>query len=237
MRPTTFTTHADTGDLPMHDVVQLHHRMFISRNYDWWREVGEDDVVVDIGAGVGLFSCKALDVGAKKVYMIEPSKSLMKTAIKNVSDHMLGKLESPIIPINAAIGKTDVDRGNVFGSKKQPPGTPDPDLISFRELREKYEIKEINFLKVAAEGAEFNILTDDDLDFFATKVRHIAVVVHMKAQYGSAQKFARWRDSFLKPFIELNRVKFQDDSIRNKMFQSDYKDVLPERFMIYITNW
>ena len=237
MRPKSFTFHADMGELSAQEVAILYQRMFVSKNYDWWREVSEGDVVVDIGAGVGLFSARALDAGASKVYMIEPSKSLLKTAIKNVSDHFINVEPSPVIPINAAIGKTDVDLGNVFGCRRLPPGTPDPELISFKELIERFSIKKIDFLKVAAEGAEFNILTEADLDFFAMEVRHIAVLVHMSAQYGSEKKFAKWRDTFLKPFVELGRVRFQDASIKEKMFQDNYKEVLPDKFMIYITNW
>lgn len=220
----------------MHEIVQLHHRMFVSKSYDWWREVRQDDIVVDIGAGVGLFSAKALDIGAKRVYMIEPSKSLLKTAISNVSDYIIGEQNPKVIPVWAAIGKTDIDRGNVFGCKKQPPGSEEADLITFQQLVERYNIKHIDYLKVAAEGAEFGIL-QDSADFIAMNVRHVTIMVHMNAQYGSPQKFVRWRDTFLKPFIDLGRVKFQEDGIKEKMFSSNCTEELPSKFMVYITNW
>lgn len=227
----------DMGDMSMGDIVLSYQRMFVSRNYDWWREVGKDDIVVDIGAGVGLFSAKALDSGAKKVYMIEPSKVLLKTAIKNVCDYIIGNETPVVIPVNSAIGKTDVDLGNVFGSKKRPKGTPEPELMRFEALINRFNIKDIDFLKVTAEGAEFNILTEDHVDFVAMHVRHSAILVHMNAQYGSANKFAKWRDSFLKPFVSLGRVRVQDSAILKNMFEDNYKELLPEKFMVYITNW
>lgn len=232
-----FHTEADMGALPMHEVVNLHNRLFITRNYDWWRTVSEGDVVVDIGAGVGLFSALALDVGAKRVYMVEPSETLLKTAIGNVSDYIIGRSDPVVIPIHAGIGKTDVDLGNVFGIRKRIPGSPEAPLMSLRQLCETHDIRKIDFLKIAAEGAEFGILSDDARDFCAQNVRHMAIMIHINAQYGSDIKFAQWRDQFLKPFRDLGRVKFQDNKIEEKMYADNFKELLPDKFMIYITNW
>lgn len=237
MAQKTFHTEADMGPLPMHEVVNLHKRMFVTRHYDWWRTVQKGDVVVDIGAGVGLFSALALDTGASKVFMIEPSEDLLNTAIRNVSPHIIGKHIPTVIPIHAAIGKTDVDLGNVFGAKKRAPGAPEAPLLSLKQLREEHKIQKIDFLKVAAEGAEFGILHAEERDFCAENVRHIAVMVHMSAHFGQAKKFIKWRDTFLKPFIALGRVKFQDNSFADKIMSPNFEKELPDKFMIYITNW
>jgi len=237
MRPKTFTFEADTEGLSINDVANLHYRMFVAKNYDWWYEVLPDDVVVDIGANIGLFSAKALDAGAKKVYMIEPNKALLRTAIKNVSDHIMDREQSPVVAINAAVGKTDVDLSNIYSSKKLPQPQNEPRLVSFRQLLDTYKIDYIDFLKISVDGAEFNILSENNLEFISTQVRHTAVMVNLDAQYGSRDKFLKWRDSFLKPLVELNRVRFQDESLAEKIFRQDYNQVVPSQFMVYITNW
>lgn len=237
MGPKTFHFEVDTDGLSLNDVSALHYNMFVAKNYDWWYEVLPDDTVVDIGANIGLFSAKALDAKAKKVYMIEPNKALLRTAIKNVSDHIMDKAESPVVPINAAIGKTDVDLSNIYVSKKTSDDQEEPRLMSFREFLDIYNVKYIDFLKICAVGAEYNILTEDNLEFISTEVRHTAVMIHLGAQYGWEQKFLNWRETFLKPLIELNRVKFQDDSLREKLFKDNYKELVPSQFMVYITNW
>ena len=117
--PKSFNFEVDTADLSINEVTNLHNIFFVSKDYDWWYEVLPDDVVVDIGASVGMFSAKALDAGAKKVYMIEPSKKLLKTAVKNVSDYIIGNNELPrVVPINAAVGRTDIDLSNVYGNNE-----------------------------------------------------------------------------------------------------------------------
>jgi len=236
MRPKTFTFEADTSGLSINDVANLHYKMFVAKNYDWWYEVLPDDVVVDIGASIGLFSAKSLDAGATKVYMIEPNKALLKTAIKNVSDHIIDREHSPVVAINAAIGKTDVDLSNVYVSKSVI-NSEEPRLMSFRQLVDTYNIEKIDFLKICACGAEYNILTPDNALFLSTQVRHTAVMIHLDAQYGSEEKFCKWRDSFLKPFIDMDKVRFQDDSLKEKIFKPDFKSLVPRQFMVYITNW
>ena len=237
MGPKAFHFEADVDGLSINDISALHYNMFVAKHYDWWYEVLPDDVVIDIGASIGLFSAKALDARAKKVYMIEPNKNLLKTAIKNVSDHIMNKTESPVVPINAAIGKTDVDLSNIYVCAKSRSFEEEPKLMSFGEFLELYKVDYIDFLKISVQGAEYNILTKDNLEFISTQVRHVAVMVHTGAQYGWEQKFVSWRTDFLKPLLDLNRVRFQDASLQEKMFKDNYKELLPSQFMVYITNW
>merc|ERR1719161_2789166 len=47
------------------------------------KHVGEDDIVVEIGAGSGILSIMAAKAGAKKVYAIEGSKHFVEMATMN----------------------------------------------------------------------------------------------------------------------------------------------------------
>lgn len=229
--PKSFNFEVDTADLSINEVTNLHNIFFVSKDYDWWYEVLPDDVVVDIGASVGMFSAKALDAGAKKVYMIEPSKKLLKTAIKNVSDYIIGNNELPrVVPINAAVGRTDIDLSNVYGNNEVK-------LMSLLEFCVDFDVEQIDFLKINAAGAEYNILHRDMFDFLGTKVRHIAVRCHLDAQYGSIDKFREWRDTVLNPMIALGRVYVQNDTYIEKIQSDQFAELMPKSFMLYIKNW
>ena len=67
----------DTADLSMQQIAFAYNEMYFGKDYDWWTEIQPGGTVVDIGAGIGLFSKKALDAGAGKVLMIEPNKRLL----------------------------------------------------------------------------------------------------------------------------------------------------------------
>ncbi|MGY8864167.1 MAG: FkbM family methyltransferase [Methylophagaceae bacterium] len=229
-KPKSLNFEVDTADLSINEVTNLHNIFFVNKDYDWWYEVLPGDVVVDIGASVGMFSAKALDAGAKKVYMIEPSKKLLKTAVKNVSEYIIGNNDLPrVVPINAAVGRTDVDLSNVYGNNEVK-------LMSLLEFCVDYDVEQIDFLKINAAGAEYNILHRDMFDFLGTKVRHIAVRCYLDAQYGSLDKFKEWRDTVLNPMIELGRVYAQEDSYIEKL-QTGQFETLPKNFMLYIKNW
>lgn len=236
-QPKSLNYEIDTAGLSMNSVAELHNSMFVRKDYDWWYEVLPDDIVVDIGAGVGAFSAKALDAGAKKVYMIEPNKRLLKTAIKNVADHIMDVDKPKVVPINAAMGRTDIDLSNIYESSIYKENQSEPKLMSFGELIEYYDLQTIDYLRVDASGAEFNILHHSNRDFLYTQVRFIAVKVNLSSQYGGNEKFVEWLNKFLRAGRDQNRLFFQDSTLLEKLFLPDWHKHVPISFMVYIKNW
>jgi FkbM family methyltransferase len=234
-KPKNLTFELDTADLSINHINNLYNTFFHSKDYDWWYEILPGDVCVDIGSNIGMFSAKALDAGAKRVYMIEPNRELLKVGIKNCAEAYIGMQQDELpklIPINAAMGRTDIDLSLMYGEQDD-----DVKLMSLRELTDYYDIFQIDYLKVSANGAEFNILHEDNLEFLGQSVRFIAVRVNLNSFYGSDVRFEHWRDTVVKPFIDMGRVYTQDNSILNTMFVSNWKEVLPQNFMLYIKNW
>ena len=223
----------DTADLSMNHIHSLYYSFFQQKDYDWWYEILPDDVVVDIGGNIGMFSAKALDAGAKRVFMVEPNKKYLKSAIKNCAEAFIGQYVHDVpklISVHAAMGRTDSDLA-LAGVDE------DVKLMSLMELVDYYDINSIDYLKVSANGAEFNILHQDNLEFLGQSVRFIAVRVNTHSFYGSDIRFENWRDTVVKPFMDMGRVYLQDNSLLEKMFNENWRDVLPTSFMLYIKNW
>lgn len=233
--PKNLTFELDTADLSINHLSDQYNTFFKSKDYDWWYEILPGDVCVDIGANIGMFSAKALDAGAKTVYMVEPNLGLLKTGIKNCAHAYIGMTQDELpklIPIHAGMGRTEVDLSLSYGQVDE-----DTKLMSLRELIDYYDIPAIDYLKVSACGAEFNIIHEDNLNFLGQQVRFIAVRVNWNAFYGSDQRFENWRDTVIKPFIDMNRVYLQDNSLLESMFKPDWRETLPRSFMLYIKNW
>lgn len=225
-----------TDGIDLSQAATLYHEFFRTCDYNWWYEVLPEDVVVDIGACVGFFSALALDKGAERVYMIEPNRNLLKTAVRNVSDYIIDD-NTTVVPIHGAISEDANDTLHVF----EDDGSEFP-TFSFKEFLDKYKIDQIDFLKIDCEGAEYNILKPNMIDFFENNVRHMAIECHLRAADDSPHKFIQWRDNFLQHFINQGKVRFMSNLVKDSIYldwqikQRDFTQV-PSEFMIYITNW
>jgi FkbM family methyltransferase len=225
-----------TDGIDLSQAATLYSEFFKTQDYNWWYEVLPDDVVVDVGACVGFFSALALDKGAEKVFMIEPNRNLLKTAVRNVSDYIIDD-NKKVIPIHGAISEDPNDTLHVF----EDDGSGFP-TMSFQELVDEHDIDQIDFLKIDCEGAEYNILKPEKIQWFENNVRHMAIECHLRAADDSPQKFIEFRDNFLQHFINQGKVRFMSHTVRDSIYldwqikQRDFTQV-PAEFMVYITNW
>jgi hypothetical protein len=108
--------------------------------------------------------------------------------------------------------------------------------MSLTEFVGKYDLSHVDFMKIDAEGAELDFLIDH-LDYFSAHVRHAAINVHIDTLPVTYERFWNFRHKFIKPFHDTNRLKFMDESLREKVFSETPLRLLPKEFMIYITNY
>ena len=223
-----------TDGLGLLDVNQMFYELFQRKDYEWWGEVKQDDVVVDLGACVGFFTCHALDRGAKKIYSVEANRDHLRTLCYNVSDHWIDHQTSPVVPIHAAIGKDDRYSLNYFGENVQAP------RMSFKELIDKYQIPWIDYLKIDIEGAEYDIFQPENLQYLKHHVGHIACEFHLDAFRESPYEWIQFRDNMCQEF-DLSKIHFLRHEDHN--LAHDDEKILSEwpigwggSFMLYITN-
>jgi FkbM family methyltransferase len=227
------------GGLVLEMSATFYREFFVRKDYDWWYVVQPGDTVVDLGACVGMMAADSLDKGAAKVYMVEANRELLKTAIENVSEYMMNEPDPKVYPINAIIGTSDAD--GCYVTKKAPLPTDDIDRISFKELITNYDIQNIDYLKCDIEGNEYDVFNTENLDYCLNNVKHIGCEIHIKATEEGPEKFIKFRDTFLKRFVEspLHRVRSMDqDDFVNAIWDNDIVRNLPLRnsyFMLYIT--
>jgi FkbM family methyltransferase len=220
--------HMDTSNLCMASVSQMYDEFFVRKDYDWWYKVQPDDVVVDIGACVGMFTAHALDLGAKCVYAVEPNKDLMKCVIENTQEAVTSWPQR-VIPVEYAIGSDPSHTNFVFY-------TDDFKTMSFQQFINRYDIYHIDYLKLDCEGGEYDVLSEENLEWVRNNVKHISVECHLRASPDGPEKFIEFRDKFLRPYLAEQRVKFQQPH----MIKAIYNDeaILNKRygeFIMYIT--
>jgi len=148
--------------------------------YQWENcTIQPGDVVVDLGANIGIFSNKASELGASKIYSFEPVK-------ENFELLMLNR-PANCEPFKLAVGSEDLQSFNISYKADAPGGSSlikyddgalQPCLtVTLDTLLANGLIEKIDFLKVDIEGAEvmaFNGISDDNLK----NIRCISMEIH-----------------------------------------------------------
>jgi len=219
------------GPIKMDLMETLKNEFTNQKPYEKLYQVKENDIVVDCGASNGIFTCSILDKKPKHVFCLEPSKALFPYLVKNTVGY-------PVTQINKAItngnGITDVNWGNVYADEGSY------ETIQWKTFIDRFGIDKIDFLKLDCEGGEYDIFTDNNIDYLINNVEHIVGEFHL----GDAmlkEKFKHFRDNYIDKFdynvYSVNGVDIKWDLINgmvdstNTHFINRYKEVI-----IHLTN-
>ncbi|MHA1471278.1 MAG: FkbM family methyltransferase [Candidatus Asgardarchaeia archaeon] len=153
--------------------------------------IEKGDVCLDIGAHYGFFSLLASLREASKIYAVEAVPSTYHYLLKNIGiDSSYGRA---IVPFNCAIGDTTEKKPmNVYWasccatffshSDFEPLGTEEISVININEFLEEQNIDHLDYVKINAEGSEYEIFENWDKDFLSTSVRKIAGEYHTRLE-------------------------------------------------------
>jgi FkbM family methyltransferase len=127
--------------------------------------IGPDDIVVDIGANIGIFSVYAAKK-AKAVYAVEPFPENVSFIKKNAKNNKLKNITTIHAAVSDKKGKINLFISNISaghlifnkhsgGSLSEYVTVPS---VTLAEIMKKHNLKKIDFLKIDREGAEGQII-------------------------------------------------------------------------------
>jgi FkbM family methyltransferase len=148
-------------------------------------DIHELDIVIDIGGNIGTFALLASKHALRgKVFTFEPNSENYELLLQNID---LNKATN-IIPVRAAVsgshGKLKLfcsaEGGyhSVLQHRMSDPAKYElVDSLTLKAIFDDYDIQRCNFLKLDCEGAEYDILYNLPIEYFA-RIDKIAMEYH-----------------------------------------------------------
>jgi FkbM family methyltransferase len=200
--------------------------IFEEKIYEKFFSVEENDIVVDIGASIGIFTYSILDKNPSHVFCLEPSPEQFITLNKNTLDGF-------VTCINKGISDVDGLKvlNEVYGYNNQP---LEVYTLKFDTFIKKYNIEKIDFLKTDCEGGEYNIFTIDNLVWIKQNIKKIVGEWHLETPL-QKQQFREFRDVFLRLFKNYEIYSVDGANIKWDLWNEHFIEYY-NQIIIYIDN-
>jgi FkbM family methyltransferase len=159
--------------------------IFVDNCYDAdFCKVEKDDLVIDIGANIGLFSYYSVLKGASRVYAFEPGLSQAYAIRDNFGTLPIVVEQKAVSSKNGILKlrkhKTNSVLSDIFSDEVSDDyeivECPTINLESYCELN---NIKKVNFLKVDCEGSEYEIFESLSKNFITNCIDKIQMEFHI----------------------------------------------------------
>lgn len=179
--------------------------LFTNRIYEKKFPVEEGDIVVDIGATVGEFVYSILSKKPKHCYAVEPISVFFDTLKKNVQGN-------PVSFSNVAISDSPNVKIHWDGY------TETCRTLTFKQFIQENRLFNIDFLKVDCEGGEYDIFSNENIDFLKT-IPKIVAEFHTGPN-DFTQRFQKIKNN-LRNFKKISFEDLDGNDITNYVFVNE----------------
>lgn len=157
---------------------------FVDKIYDKYLSMKDFDVVVDVGANIGLWIEYIRNISnPKKIYAIEPNKKALEILKESFSDSSIEIVDKALSDKDGEIEFfIDEENSTISSSVKYDSlkSSYKVDCINFKTFIKSYNIEKIDLLKVDIETGEYPLFESLQKDDFE-KIENILVEYHLIA--------------------------------------------------------
>lgn len=193
------------GDQGSNNISAIKGEIFFENVYEKYFSVQENDIVVDIGFNVGVFTCSILSKKPKYVFCIEPSHSLLSCGVENCLKYKSNN--TGLFFIEAGIQENNLP-SNVFCPPEKI------NTITFKNFVDGLNIKNIDFLKIDCEGGEYSIFNQTNLNYLLKNVKNISAEFHLRSENGR-ELFREFKNNILPQFKNYKAVSCKHQNINH----------------------
>ena len=186
-------------------------------------EVEQDDIVVDIGASVGVFTLSILHKNPSQVYCIEPDSNFFRCLVNNTKNY-------PVTCLFNMIGcKNSFKLNNIGVSSKLLPSS-----IDYGKLLYLYNIPSVDFLKIDCEGCEYEIFSLENIFSILNTTKKIVAEFHLTTPE-LKEKFITFLEEILPLVSRYSVHDVVGNNITGQEYSKEFLNYYTE-IIIYIDN-
>ena len=164
------------------DLMALTHVWMIQEYSNSDFEINDSDIVIDVGAHIGLFALFASQFCKRgKIFCFEPIKENYELLVENINSNKIKN----IIPFNFAVSKVSgsvkIFLNEDYSGHSMFLETNDFVIVKSKSLFDIFSennIQECNFLKLDCEGAEYEIINSLSSEFL-NKIKKLTIEYHL----------------------------------------------------------
>lgn len=198
----------------------------VSRNtYEIIYPVQEGDIVLDLGASIGIFTWAIMDK-ASRVYTVEPMIDLIPIIKENTKGYPVTIINKLLSFENSEVEFTDPCI-NIFEPKTVK-------TINFKTLLKENNLDYIDFIKIDIEGSEYSLFRDENMPFLLNNVRNIVGEFHLDTKELKTE-FRYFRDKYLPQFKQVELRSFCGTDIKWDLWNEHFIEYYNE-IIIHISN-
>lgn len=179
------------------------------------------NVVIDIGANVGLFTKYMLYKNAKKVFCYEPNKSAFNCLFKNYQNNNSVFLNNLAVSTNNDKLRLYLDVNNtlVSSAKRNTSDFYDVDSITLKQILTQNNLEKVDLVKIDIEGMEYELIENLENEVFS-KIYSFIIEYH---DVESMDKSSGVKKLTKKLNENGYSVKFGDNLFKNCSYLYAYK--------------
>jgi len=199
---------------------QVIKEIFDKNDYEYYFEVEENDIVVDIGATIGEFTYKILERKPKHCYVVEPLPVFFDAMKNNLQGYQVSFTNAAITNDKYCSIEWD-GRDSIVNT------------LTFNEFITQNRLNKIDFLKIDCEGGEYDIFIKENIGFLKT-VPKIVCELHLENGVFK-EKFRNFRDNILPNFKNIKFMSYDFCEIMWDLHNEHFIEYYGEVYL-YIDN-
>ena len=155
-------------------IPEILEEIYIKKIYDQYLLGKKNQIIVDIGANIGLSAYYFKDF-AKQVYAIEPTKAHLEALNKMLKTNNITNVTVCPVAISnknetVKLYHNENSTANNLNVTQNPQDSEDVEAITFDEFMKRNELDHIDLLKLDCEGTEGKLVASDEFVKWAPKI-------------------------------------------------------------------